>query len=284
MHRPLIGITTSINDNQQYLDERAPFVMLPAHYADAVRAAGGEPLLIPEGRPEAAMELLARLDGLVLAGGRDIDPGFYAEALVHPKTADTRRSQDEWEAALFKAAHTADVPVLGICRGHQLMCVCAGGTLHQHLPEVAGFQRRLDGQWDGEWPVVVSANTRLADSVVGQATQGVVLSVKIGNHQGVADAGSLTVAARSVADSLIEAAEDTSKRFCVSVQWHPEYSDAPELDSEDAIFGALVTAARQVAVLRARVQLVLPSIMIVAAAAMAAAGSRLLAGRARRRS
>mmetsp|Transcript_18110 Transcript_18110/g.46319 ORF Transcript_18110/g.46319 Transcript_18110/m.46319 type:complete len:285 (-) Transcript_18110:127-981(-) len=284
MHRPLIGITTSINEDQQYLDELAPFVMLPVHYANAVREAGGEPLLIPEGRPEAAMELLARLDGLVLAGGRDIEPKLYAEEVVHPKTFDTRQSQDEWEAALFKAAQMTDVPVLGICRGHQLMCVCSGGKLHQHLPDLAGSERRHEGQWDSEWPVVVSASTRLADSIVGQEAQGIVLSVKIGNHQGVADAGSLSVAARSISDSLIEAAEDTSKRFCVSVQWHPEYSDDRKLDGEDAIFVALVTAARQVAVLRARIQLVIPSVMIVAAAAVVIAVSRLLAGRASRHS
>jgi len=266
MQRPLIGITTSVDDFD-YVDGRAPFVMLPTHYSEAVRAAGGQPLLIPEGNPEGAMDVIVRLDGLLIAGGRDIDPALYG-APAHAKTTDIRRRQDDWEAALFKAAYQADLAVLGVCRGHQLMCVCAGGKLHQHLPDVVGFEKRDCAGWDCEWPVVVQPGTKLASCVgveVGSGTEAVALLVKTANHQGVADAGALSVAARAVADGLIEAAEDPTKRFCVCVQWHPEYQgEEEEAGAPAAVVVALVDAAAQVATLRARVQVFVPATVLLA--------------------
>ena len=264
--RPLIGITTSVTACPYLNDHDVPFDQLPHTYATAVRAAGGEPMLIPEGDPTDAQELALRLDGLLLAGGRDVDPGMYGQAR-HPKTVDVRRSQDEWESALFKAATRADLPVLGICRGHQLMCICSGGTLHQHLPDLPENSSRQNGGWQPDWPVVVQPGTMLAACLcVGSPDR--IVRVKIGNHQAVATSGTMSVAARSAADGLVEAAEDPSKRFCLSVQWHPEYEE-----EHPTLVSALVAASRDVALLRSRVQLLLP---LSLAAVAFVVGGRLL--------
>jgi len=226
--RPLIGITTSVN-RRDYETRDQAVVMLPHNYPEAIRRAGGMPVLIPEG--EVADSLLDSLDGIVISGGRDISPDLYDEE-VHAKTVDVRPEQDISELALMRVALERDLPLLAVCRGHQLYCVEHGGRLHQHLPETPGFEQH--GATDGEWSEHgdhIEADSKLA-SIIGTRISG-----NSGHHQGVADAGDLHVVGRTE-DGLIEAVEDSSKKFCISVQWHPE------MIGQHEIFDALIEAAR----------------------------------------
>ncbi len=226
--RPLIGITTSVN-RRDYETRDQAVVMLPHNYPEAIRRAGGMPVLIPEG--EVADSLLDSLDGIVISGGRDISPDLYDEE-VHAKTVDVRPEQDISELALMRVALERDLPLLAVCRGHQLYCVEHGGRLYQHLPETPGFEQH--GATDGEWSehgVHIEADSKLA-SIIGTRISG-----NSGHHQGVADAGDLHVVGRTE-DGLIEAVEDSSKKFCISVQWHPE------MIGQHEIFDALIEAAR----------------------------------------
>ena len=135
--RPLIGITTSVN-LRDYETLGQSVVMVPESYSRAVKEAGGIPLLISE--CEDAEELLDVLDGLIISGGRDINPSLYGEEL-HEKTIDINEQQDEWEKSLIEGAIERDMPLLCICRGHQLLCAIRGGKLFQHLPTTKGFEK-----------------------------------------------------------------------------------------------------------------------------------------------
>ena len=132
MARPLIGITT-YREQAQWGTWDVPAVLLPAAYADAVAAAGGEPVLLPTGAVSA--EVVGRLDGLVLAGGADVDPARY-ERPAGPHTTVLRPERDEIELAALQAALDRDLPLLAICRGMQLLNVALGGDLVQHLPDL----------------------------------------------------------------------------------------------------------------------------------------------------
>jgi putative glutamine amidotransferase len=224
----VIGVTTSVN-TRDYETTGQAVVMLPHNYPEAIRRAGGTPILIPEG--EADDSLVDFLDGIVISGGRDISPGLYGEQ-AHEKTSDVRPEQDASELALMRAALERDLPLLAVCRGHQLYCVEHGGRLHQHLPETPGFEQH--GATDGEWSeheVHIEGDSKLA-SIVGTRIVG-----NSGHHQGVADAGDLHVVGRT-GDGLIEAVEDPNMKFCISVQWHPE------MIGQHEIFDALIEAAR----------------------------------------
>lgn len=226
--RPVIGVTTSVN-TRDYETAGQAVVMLPHNYPEAIRRAGGTPVLIPEGETDDS--LIDSLDGVVISGGRDISPSLYGEQ-AHEKTSDVRPEQDASELALMRAALERDLPLLAVCRGHQLYCVEHGGRLHQHLPETPGFEQH--GATDGEWSeheVHIEENSKLA-SIVGTKIVG-----NSGHHQGVADAGDLHVVGRT-GDGLIEAVEDPNKKFCISVQWHPE------MIGQHEIFDALIEAAR----------------------------------------
>ena len=231
--RPLIGVTTSTNVMEYELQSQ-PVAMLPGSYASCVSDAGGQPLLLPEGVPEQAAELISRLDALVLSGGRDIDPALYGQA-AHAETTDVRRAQDEWEAALLDAALQVDLPLLAICRGFQLLCVRRGGSLYQHLPDAAPH-----ADWDAHlgWRdhrVEVYEETRLS-ALLGPGGH----TVRVANHQGVADPGDLRPAGVSSAETgaLLMAAEAPAACFCVGVQWHPE-----QLSGKQALFEGLVATA-----------------------------------------
>ena len=210
--RPLIGITTSVN-LRDYETLGQSVVMVPESYSRAVKEAGGIPLLISE--CEDAEELLDVLDGLIISGGRDINPSLYGEEL-HEKTIDINEQQDEWEKSLIEGAIERDMPMLCICRGHQLLCAIRGGKLFQHLPTTKGFEKH--GKTGGKWSnhkIKLSSESLIYDllgaEVIGNS----------GHHQGVFDAGDLDVVGRT-SDGLIEAVELQSCRFLVSIQWHPE--------------------------------------------------------------
>jgi len=215
MTAPLIGLTV-------YREEAAWGVwhqradLLPAQYAEAVTSVGGVPVLLPPSDlPGAAEAAVARLDGLVISGGADVDPGRY-DAEPHPRTANWRPDRDAWETALLDAAAAADLPVLGVCRGMQLMAVHAGGSLDQHTPDLVGHEDHSPGgDAYGQVAVSTAAGSRVA-ALVGDA-----VSVNCHHHQSVAAHPGFEASARA-ADGTLEAMEAPGERFCVAVQWHPE--------------------------------------------------------------
>jgi putative glutamine amidotransferase len=226
--RPLIGVSTYRERARWGVwDELAD--VLPATYAASVERAGGVPVLLPPGSPEGASAVVARLDGLLIAGGADVDPSRYGVP-PHVRTTSWRHDRDAWELALLDAAPPT-LPVLGICRGMQVMAVHAGGTLEQHLPDVVGSERHSPGGAEfGEVDVDVLAGTRLAAAIGGKG------DVRCHHHQAVRDHPGFVPAARA-SDGTLEAMEDPDHRFRIAVQWHPETRD------DAGLFRALVAAA-----------------------------------------
>lgn len=215
MTAPLIGLTTYREDAAWGVwDQRAD--LLPAQYAAAVVSCGGVPVLLPPtDTPGAADVVVARLDGLVISGGADVDPTRY-DADAHPRTANWRPDRDAWELALLDAAAAVELPVLGVCRGMQVMAVHAGGRLDQHTPDVVGHEDHSPGgDQFGAMPVRTEAGSRVA-SLIGDS-----LTVSCHHHQSVADHPGFAASAHA-ADGTLEAMEAAGDRFCVAVQWHPE--------------------------------------------------------------
>ncbi|HEY3828303.1 MAG TPA: gamma-glutamyl-gamma-aminobutyrate hydrolase family protein [Solirubrobacteraceae bacterium] len=243
MARPVIGICTALERARWSVwDQEA--VLLPRNYVQAVQAAGGLALLIPpDGElTEHPEEVLERIDGLMLAGGADIDPAAYG-AERHPETVDTVPERDAFEIALVRAALARELPVLGICRGMQLINVACGGTLIQHLPEHFGHEehRRVVGSFDGADHEVLLQAGSLAARVAGARRH----ATKSHHHQGVERLGAgLRISGTATLDGVPEAIElrqpdPTGERFVLGVQWHPEADEA------SPIVGALVAAARR---------------------------------------
>ena len=226
--RPLIGIST-YREQARWGVWDQPADLLPVGYAQSIERAGGVPVLLPPSDPDGAASVVARLDGLVIAGGADVDPSRYA-AEPHERTTSWREDRDAWELALLEAA-PADLPVLGICRGMQLMAVHAGGSLEQHVPDVVGGDSHSPRPGTfGEVDVDVLPGTRLAAAIGDKG------DVRCHHHQAVRDHPGFVPAARA-ADGTLEAMEDPAHRFRLAVQWHPE-------TREDAgLFRALVAAA-----------------------------------------
>jgi putative glutamine amidotransferase len=238
MDRPVIGLCTALERAQWSVwDQDA--VLLPRNYVDAVQHAGGLALLLPPDPRlvEAPDELVAKLDGLLLAGGADIDPAIYGQD-PHPQTQETVPERDTCEIALTRCAIERDVPVLGICRGMQLINVALGGSLTQDLPEHLGHEqhRKVIGSFEGSDHDVDVLDGTLAMRVIGAARHG----TKSHHHQGVDRLGEgLRVSALSPADELIEAVELPDRSFVLGVQWHPE------ADAMSPVIGGLVQAAGQ---------------------------------------
>jgi putative glutamine amidotransferase len=238
--RPVIGICTALEQARWSVwDQRA--ALLPFGYVEAVQRAGGLVVMLPPDprlaeEPQQALELL---DGLILAGGADIDPASYGQQ-AHPETLDTVPARDAFELALTHGAIERDLPVLGICRGMQLINVACGGTLLQHLPERYGHHehRRVVGSFDGADHDVILTEGTLAARAAGELHH----ATKSHHHQGVDRLGEgLLVSGRSTLDDLAEAiewaGEPSDRRFVLGVQWHPE------ADVESSVVGALVEAA-----------------------------------------
>jgi putative glutamine amidotransferase len=225
--RPIIGITTYVEPASWGVWHDVEATLIPHAYVEAVTVAGARPVLLPPDASDA--DVLSVLDGLVLAGGADLGPQLYG-APAEPLT-DTRPPRDAGEMLLIRAALDADVPVLGVCRGMQLLVVAAGGRLHQHLPDVLGHEkhRPAPGVY-GSQPARFTEGSRIA------ALMGDDVEINCYHHQGVADPGTLTVTGRAD-DGLPEAVEDPARRFVLGVQWHPEVT------RDERLFGALVRAA-----------------------------------------
>jgi len=240
MDRAVIGLCTALERARWSVWDQQAF-LLPRSYVDAVQRGGGIALMLPP--DEQAIDdpdpLLDLIDGLILAGGADIDPGSYGSER-HPETVGTVPERDTFEIALARRALERDLPMLGVCRGMQLMNVARGGTLLQHLPESHGHHehRRNPGSFDGADHDVRLQDGSLAARAAGETTHG----TKSHHHQGVDRLGEgLEVTGWSTVDELPEAIEVPGSRFALGVQWHPE------ADQTSRLIEALVaeaTAAR----------------------------------------
>lgn len=190
--------------------------LLPAAYAGAVDAVGGAPVLLPPTATDGAAEaVVARLDALIISGGADVDPSRYGEQ-PHPRTAGWRPDRDGWELALLDAAEAVGLPVLGVCRGMQVIAVHAGGRLEQHLPDAVGH--------DGHSPTGPTYFPNVVTAAPGSRVAGLVgsrVEVNCHHHQSVATHPGWTPSAYAV-DGSLEAMELPGERFAVAVQWHPE--------------------------------------------------------------
>lgn len=232
----MIGICTPLERARWAAWDLDAF-LLPRSYVDAVNRAGAMALLLA---PDPALvedpdEVLDRIDGLMLAGGADLDPSVYG-AQRHPQTVGCVPERDVFEVALVRRALQRDMPLLGICRGMQVMNVACGGTLHQHLPDLLGHEehRRVLGSFDG-----ADHDVRLtADSLAARAAGEELHTTKSHHHQGIDRVGDgLVVTGWALPDELPEAIELAGSHFALGVQWHPE------ADETSRLIGALVEHA-----------------------------------------
>jgi putative glutamine amidotransferase len=234
---PVIGLTTYLERAQTGAWD-VPASFLPKVYFEAVTMAGGIAVLLPPQPVDAAIanRVIDGLDGLIITGGKDVDPARYGQE-PHPTTDEPRLDRDAWEDALLLAAVDRRLPFLGICRGAQVLNVALGGTLHQHLPDVIGSTRYSTGVGT----FLVNEITVAPDGVLPQLLRDTpTLDVKSHHHQAIDRvADGLVVTARSD-DGTIQAVELESAPFGVAVQWHPE-EDADDL----RLFAGLVDAARK---------------------------------------
>jgi putative glutamine amidotransferase len=231
---PVVGLTTYLTRAQMGVwDVRASF--LPQVYFQGVTASGGAAVLLPPQPVDAdiAERVLDSLDGLLITGGNDVNPAAYGQE-PHPSNDKPAPERDEWEFMLLRGALKRQLPVLGICRGAQVLNVALGGTLHQHLPDVIGHSgHRAGNAVFTTLPVRTVAGTRLA-GLVGESVE-----ARCYHHQAIADLGEGLVVSGWDADGVIEALELPGPDFVLAVQWHPEES----LD-DLRLFSAIVEAAR----------------------------------------
>jgi gamma-glutamyl-gamma-aminobutyrate hydrolase PuuD len=229
-HRPLIGITS-------YL-ERARFgvwdldsVLLPREYTDTVVRAGGIPVLLPP-TGNGFAELAARLDGLILAGGADVDPARYGQE-PHDRTESPRPDRDSFEFGLLTEALSEGLPILAVCRGMQVLNSALGGTLHQHLPAHAGH--------DGHRPalgVFGTSRVSIADGSRISAAFGTDAKVHCHHHQAVDVVADGLIVVGRADDGTVEAVELAGDEFVIGVQWHPEHDPG-----DDRLVATLVREA-----------------------------------------
>jgi putative glutamine amidotransferase len=226
--RPLIGLS-------MYREPAAWGVwntvadLLPSVYARSVEAAGGAPVLLPP-QSLSAEDVVARLDGLIMSGGGDIEPARYGRQ-PDPRSRNFRRDRDAWELALLDAAEQRGLPTLGICRGMQLMAVRTGGVLDQHTPDIVGHDEHSPEADAYGWISISTTANSLVRELVGNHMQ-----VSCHHHQSVASHPGFDATARA-ADGTVEAIEDPERPFWLGVQWHPENGD------DHGLFSGLVDAA-----------------------------------------
>lgn len=235
MSRPIIGITLDSEPAGGW--SKMPWYALRQNYCDAVARAGGLPVPLPH-EPDLAADYLARIDGLLVTGGAfDVDPSLFGAATRHA-TVKTKDRRTAFEFAITRGMIEADKPVLGICGGQQLMNVVLGGTLIQHIPDEvpdALAHEQPNPRTEPGHPVKIVTGTLLHKVV-----QALELPVNSAHHQAVKDVGSGIVVNAIAPDGVIEGIEDPRRRFCIGVEWHPEYSISP---GDDRIFDAFIRAA-----------------------------------------
>ena len=229
---PVIGLTTYRQQARSGVWD-VPASFLPAVYLEGVTRTGGIAVLLPPQPVDGAIaeQVIGRLDGLILTGGKDVDPAAYGQQ-PHPATEEPASDRDEWEFALLRAAIDRRVPVLGICRGPQVINVALGGTLHQHLPDVLGHSgHRVADATFASHTAHIAAGSRL-NRLLGESIQ-----TRCYHHQAIDQVASGLVASARC-DGIIEGIESAGEDFVVGVQWHPE-----ENLEDLRLFAALVQAA-----------------------------------------
>lgn len=229
---PVIGISCySLQARWGSWDDKA--VLLPRRYVDKVAQAGGLPVLLPPAQNIA--DVLPRLDGLVLSGGSDVEPSRYGAA-PDPAAGPFYAARDTAELELCRRALASGLPLLGICRGLQVINVALGGTLHQHLPDLVGNDSHSPQETGyGTHKVSVAPGSQLS-AILGRSEA----AVPTHHHQAIDRLGAGLVATAWADDGVIEAAEfDRGTSFMVAVQWHPEAG------KDLSLFTALIAAAGQ---------------------------------------
>jgi putative glutamine amidotransferase len=230
MGRPIIGITAEL-EAARWRDWIREAVVSPVSYTRAVERAGGSPVVLPPVPSSSVDSLIAKIDGLVIAGGRDVDPALYDEA-AHGQTDLPDHRRDRFELLMTRAAIDADLPLLAICRGMHILNVARGGTLIQHLPDRLGTEsHKPDPVKLTTHDLEISAASKLG-RVLGSSAQ-----VPASHHQGVDRLGTGLLPVAWTPDQVVEAVELEGHKFGLGVQWHPEEGD------DARIFEALVAAA-----------------------------------------
>ena len=226
--RPNIGVTAATEEVSYGVWEGVPAFMSPARYVAAVQRAGGRALLLPPDPEdtEDPGEVLELLDALIVTGGAgDVNPALYDEER-HPETGPVQEERDAYELALVRAALERGLPLLGICRGMQILNVAYGGSIEQHLPDALGHEehRHTPGTFaDHEVRLVPG-------SLAARAAASEVTPVKSHHHQGIKEVGSgLEVTGWAAEDDAVEALEDPSCPFVLGVLWHPEEDENSQL-------------------------------------------------------
>jgi putative glutamine amidotransferase len=235
MSRPLIGVCAAVERASFGVWKDEPATLLPLSYSRAIHGAGGMMALLPPDRvaEEEPDELLSRIDALVLGGGADIDPESQGVE-AHPETIGSNPDRDRFEIALALGALDRGMPLLGVCRGMQVLNLACGGTLDQHIPDRLGHEihRPVPGSW-AEHEVRIEPGS-LAATAAGTER----LTVRSHHHQGVDRiADTLTATGWATDDESVEAIESADGGFALGVLWHPEE------DATDAIIPSLVSRA-----------------------------------------
>lgn len=237
MAQPFIGITVDAEPAGGY--SKFPWFALRRNYCEAVSRAGGVPVLLPHA-PEVIERYLALIDGLIISGGNfDVDPRLFGADVVHP-TVQTKNERTAFEIGIARGALVADKPILGICGGQQLLHVLLGGTLIQHIPDaVAGAlaHEQPNPRDEPGHTVRLLAGTRLRE-IVGADE----LAVNSAHHQAANNEPPGVIVNAMAPDGVIEGIEAEGRRFCIGVQWHPEFGLS---DGDRRLFAAFVAAAAE---------------------------------------
>ncbi len=232
---PLIGVTLDSEQPGGY--SKYPWYALRQNYAEAIGAAGGLPVALPH-EPALAAAYLDRIDALVVTGGAfDVDPSLYGDGNRHP-TVTLKEARTATELALTRGAIERGIPVLGICGGEQLLAVALGGTLVQHIPD--SVKDALEHEQSNPRHQPGHAVSVLPGTVLRRIVDAPEMQVNSAHHQAVRSPGRGAINALAP-DGVIEGLEDPSQRFCIGVQWHPEFRIDP---GDRRIFDALIAATQ----------------------------------------
>jgi putative glutamine amidotransferase len=234
--RPVIGVTLDSEEPGGY--SRLPWYALRQNYAAMAARAGGLPVLLPH-EPERAGDYLDHIDGLIVTGGNfDVDPSLFGAGARHP-TVKTKDRRTAFEVEVTRGALERDLPILGICGGQQLLNVVLGGTLIQHIPDEVGgalAHEQPNPRTEPGHLVTLKPGT-LLHRICGTGT----LEVNSAHHQAAKEVGEGVVVNAVAEDGVIEGIEDPRRRFCLGVQWHPEYGISA---GDERIFAAFIEACR----------------------------------------
>ncbi|HYT80916.1 MAG TPA: gamma-glutamyl-gamma-aminobutyrate hydrolase family protein [Actinomycetota bacterium] len=239
MSRPLIGVIAYGLARGRVDEWSTGAAAVPSPYLEAIRRAGGHPVAISAPEPGSPSEILEPFDGLMLIGGGDVNPARFGQRR-HPEVYGIEEEREALEIDLLLEADRAGVPVFGICRGLQVVNVAFGGTLHQHLPDLAGVDQHSvpGGHRRCMHDVKVAESSRLHEAC-GQAT----IDAASSHHQGIDALAEALIPVAWTGDGLIEAIE-RPEGWVVAVQWHPEETEAAD-PAQQALFDAFAEQARR---------------------------------------